>query len=148
MRGSCSVDHLGHCALQCVFIDFLEIISLSPFTLRPSWTLLFSRLSMMIWQKNISFKYRWWSEKKVVKWQKLKNALWDLTEKLLLLNVFSMQFWTEITNQSGSRIHAWILLEKKIYCIRIYSIFCRESPFYREWPQLVTILRSFNLPFV
>ena len=38
-------------------------------------------------------------------------------------------------------------LEKNFYYITIYSIFCRASPFYREWPQLVTILTSFDLPF-
>ena len=38
-------------------------------------------------------------------------------------------------------------LEKKIYCISFYSSFCRASPFHREWPQFVTILTSFDLPF-
>ena len=85
--------------------------------------------------------------KKIVKWQKFKTALCDLTNKMLLLNFVSMQFWTEISNQSGSQIHAWILLKKKCYYIRIYSIFCRASPFHREWPQLATILTSFDLPF-
>ena len=33
---------------------------------------------------------------------------------LLLLNFVSMQFWTEISNQSGSQIHAWILLKKNL----------------------------------
>jgi hypothetical protein len=36
---------------------------------------------------------------------------------MLQLNFVSMQFWTEIlqksSNQSGSQIHAWILLKKK-----------------------------------
>ena len=36
-------------------------------------------------------------------------------------------------------------LEKKVYYINFYSIFCRLSCFYREWPQLATILRSFDL---
>ena len=89
----------------------------------------------------------WWLEKKVVKWQKFKSALCNLTQKLLLLNFVSMQFLTEISNQSGSQIHAWILLKKKFYCIKIYSFFCRASPFHREWPQLATILTSFDLSF-
>ena len=82
----------------------------------------------------------WWLEKKVVKWQKFKSALCNLTQKLLLLNFVSMQFWTEISNQSGSQIHAWILLKKKLYFIRIYSIFCRASPFHHEWLPLINIL--------
>jgi hypothetical protein len=33
--------------------------------------------------------------------------------RVLLLSFVSMQFWTEISNQSGSqKIHAWILLKK------------------------------------
>ena len=82
----------------------------------------------------------WWLEKKVVKWQKFKSALCNLTQKLLLLNFVSMQFLTEISNQSGSQIHSWILLKKKIYCIRIYSIFFRASPFHSEWLPLINIL--------
>ena len=46
----------------------------------------------------------WWLEKKVVKWQFFKSALCNLTQKLLLLNFVSMQFLTEISNQSGSQI--------------------------------------------
>ena len=38
-------------------------------------------------------------------------------------------------------------LEKKFYYIRIYSIFCWASPFHCEWPQLVTVLTSFDLVF-
>ena len=45
---------------------------------------------------------------KLVKWQKYKTALCDLTEKLL-----PGLRWTEISNQSGSQIHAWILLKKE-----------------------------------
>ena len=82
----------------------------------------------------------WWLEKKVVKWQKFKSALCNLTQKLLLLNFVSMQFLTEISNQSGSQIHAWIVLKKTFYYIRIYSILCRASPFHREWLLLINIL--------
>ena len=90
----------------------------------------------------------WWPKRKNLlndRNSKLHFAIWQ--KKLLLLNFVSMQFWTEISNQSGSQIHAWILLKKEFYYIRIYSIFCRASPFHREWPQLVTILTSFDLPF-
>ena len=79
-------------------------------------------------------------KKKVVKWQKFKTALCDLTEKLFLLNFVSLKFWTEISNQSGSQIHAWILLKKKFYYISFYSSFCRASPFHREWLALINIL--------
>ena len=89
----------------------------------------------------------WWLEKKVVKWQKFKTSLCNLTEKLFLLNFVNLQFWTEVSNQSRSQIHALIFLKKKFYYISFYSSFCRASPFHREWPQLVTILTSFDLPF-
>ena len=121
-------------------------------TLRPFETFLFSGLPMMIWQKNLQtffiLQYRVSApkEKKLVKWQKFKTALWDLTEKLLLLNFVNMQFKTEVSNQSGSQIHAWILL-KKIIFVSFYSIFFRLSCFHCEWPQLATILTSFDLSF-
>ena len=79
-------------------------------------------------------------KKKVVKWQKFKTALCDLTEKLFLLNFVSLQFWTEISYQSGSQIHAWILLKKKFYYISFYSSFCRTSPFHRELFVLIDML--------
>ena len=86
------------------------------YTLRPFETLLFSGLPMMIWQKNLQRLFSFYSmviqKKKLVKWQKFKTALCDLTKKLLLLNIVRVQFWTEISNQSGSQIHAWILLKK------------------------------------
>ena len=82
----------------------------------------------------------WKLEKKVVKWQKFKTALCDLTEKLFLLNFVSLQFWTEISYQSGSQIHAWILLNFFFYCISFHSSFCRTSPFHREWLVLISIL--------
>ena len=92
---------------------------LNQLTLRPSGTLLFSGLPMLIWEKNKfsllslgKLLITWWSEKKVVNWQKVKTALCDLTKKLLLLNFVSMHFWTEISNRSGSQIHEWILLKK------------------------------------
>ena len=51
------------------------------------------------------------------------------------------------SHQSKSQIHGWIFLKKKFYFISFYSSFCRASPFHREWPQLVTILTSFDLSF-
>ena len=53
-------------------------------------------------------------KKKLVKWQKFKTALCDLTKKLLPSNFFSTQFWTEILHKSGCQIHGWILLKKSI----------------------------------
>ena len=38
------------------------------------------------------------------------------------------------------------LICTRLYII-VYSIFCRASPFHCEWSQLVTILKSFDLPF-
>ena len=81
----------------------------------------------------------WWLEKKVVKWQKFKSALCNLTQKLLLLNFVSMQFLTEISNQSGSQIHSWILLKKNLLCQNLFYFF-RASPFHSEWLPLINIL--------
>ena len=86
--------------------------------------------------------------KKLVKWQKSKTALCDLTEKLLPSNFETTKTLQKSSNQSGDQIHARILLKKTLYYIRIYSIFCRLKPFHCEWPQLVTILTCFDLCFV
>ena len=90
----------------------------------------------------------WWLEKKVVKWQKFKSALCNLTQKLLLLNFVSMQFWTEISNQSGSQIHARILLKQNSKII-IYSIFAGQVLFTvnglnwsQSWQVLICLLRK------
>ena len=40
------------------------------------------------------------------------------------------------------------LLEKKIYYISFYSIFCRLICFHCEWPQLAAILTTLDLSFV
>ena len=85
------------------------------------------------------------AEKKLVKWQKFKTALCDLTKKLLPSNLSSFKSGS---NQCGDQTHGWILLKKIFYYIRIYSIFCSASPFHCEWPQLVTILTFFDLCFV
>ena len=88
------------------------------------------------------------SKAKLVKWQKSKTALCDLTKKLLPSNFDMTKTWQKSSNQSGDQTHGWILLKKIFYYIRIYSIFCRLSPFHCEWPQLVTILTCFDLCFV
>ena len=53
----------------------------------------------------------------------IQNCTLWFDKKMLQLNFVSMQFWTEIlqksSNQSGSQIHEWILLKKRIYYIRI-----------------------------
>ena len=38
-------------------------------------------------------------------------------------------------------------LEKIILLYQFLLYFCRLSPFHREWPQLATILTSFDLSF-
>ena len=47
---------------------------------------------------------------KLVKWQKFKTAICDLTEKLLVSNFVRMKIWLKSSNQSGSQTHGWILL--------------------------------------
>ena len=48
------------------------------------------------------------------------------------------------SNQSGGQTHGWILLKKEFYYISFYSICCSLSPFHCEWPELSTILTSFD----
>ena len=48
--------------------------------------------------------------------------------------------------QSRGQTHGWILLKKTLYFISLYSILCSWSPFHREWPQMATILTSFDFP--
>ena len=118
--------------------------SVNP-TLRPFETLLFSGLPMMIWQKNLQPFFSYHSmvieKKKIVKWQKFKTALCDLTKKLLPSNFFSVQFWTEVlhksSNQSGCQIHGWILFKKSI--TSEFTLFVAVL-FYSEWPQLFKVL--------
>ena len=80
------------------------------------------------------------SKAKLVKWQKSKTALCDLTEKLLPSNFETTKTLQKSSNQSGDQIHARILLKKTLYYIRIYSIFCRLSPFHCEWLVLIQML--------
>ena len=98
-------------------------------TQRPSGTLLFNRLPMTIWQKNDKTADNRMIGKKIVKWQKFKSALCNLTKNLLLLNFVSMHFWTEISNQCKSQIHAWILLKKKNLLHQILFYFLQVKSF-------------------
>ena len=70
----------------------------------------------------------------IIQW----SSLDDLTEKLISL----ISLAKLVKNSCMDPLE-----KKEFYCIRIYSIFCRASPFHREWPHLVTILTSFDLPF-
>ena len=101
-------------------------------------------------EKTVSPKppIKWWWWKKLVKWQKFKTALCDLTKKVLPSNFVNRFVWHKSSNQSGGQIHGWIFLNFFFYYISFYSIFCRLSCFHCEWPQLATILISFNLSFV
>ena len=83
---------------------------------RPGYFSIAEKIRENNLQTFFHFTVWWLKRKKLVKWQKFKTALCDLTKKLLQLNFVSMQFWTDIlqksSNQSGSQIHAWILLKK------------------------------------
>ena len=88
----------------------------------------------------------WWFDRKIFfsfysksKWKNLSN---DRNSKLhfAIWQKNCFRWILSASNQSGSQIHVWILLKKKFYCIRIYSIFCRASPFHREWLALINIL--------
>ena len=75
------------------------------------------------------FSKTWKLEKKVVKWQKFKTALCNLTEKWFLLNFFSLPFWTEISNHSGSQIHGWIFLKKNSIISVFILVFADQVTF-------------------
>ena len=110
-------------------------------TLRPSRTLLFSGLPMIIWQKNKFLQYPLSkTAEKFVNWQQFKAALFDLREKKCACRI-------KPSDWCGGQTHGYILLKKNLYYISFYFIFCRLSPFHREWPQLATILTSFDLSF-
>ena len=66
--------------------------------------------------------------------KKVTQMIWQNFSLLALRNV------SKSSNQSGSQIHAWILLKKKIYYISFHSSFCRTSPFHREWLALINNL--------
>ena len=96
-----------------------------------------------------SVEFPWWFDRKIsffsktCEMAKCKATLCDLTEKLFVSNFIrwpNLQIILEVKSMDES---SW----KKIYYISFYSSFCRKSPFHREWPQLVTILTSFDLPF-
>ena len=62
------------------------------------------------------------SSAKLVKWQKCKTALCDMTEKLL-------HWTTKSSNHSGSQIHGWIFLKKKIlYQFLLYFLQFKSFP--------------------
>ena len=103
-----------------------------------------------------SVYFPWWFDRKncftktandndffSVKWQKLKLHLVISQKNCLCLTSLDDQIF-----KSFWKPNPWMnLLEKKIYYISFCSSFCRASPFHREWPQLVTILISFDLSF-
>ena len=84
-------------------------------------------------------------KEKTCQMTEIQNFTLRLTEKLLLLNFVSMQFLTEISNQSGSQIHSWILLKKNLLCQNLFYFF-RASPFHSEWLPLINILRIETFP--
>ena len=88
-----------------------------------SWKLKIKQIFQVRQQFQCFFKRRIWHEEHI----RHKNYIcWILSAC--------------ISNQCRSQIHAWILLKKNFYCINIYSIFCRASPFHREWLPLINIL--------
>ena len=103
-----------------------------------------------------SVDFPWWFDRKISffsvlakkswndKYSKLQSAIWRKNCFRRILSESSLN-WNQ-SGASGGQTHGWILLKKKFYCISFYSILCRLSPFHREWPQLATILTSFDFP--
>ena len=93
-------------------------------TLRPSGTLLFSGLPMIIWQKNKFLQYPLSkTAEKFVNWQQFKAALFDLREKKMCLSNKTFRLmW---------RPNAWIYpLEKKplLYKFLLYFLQVKSFP--------------------
>ena len=119
-------------------------------TLHPFETLLSSGLPMMIWQKSLQRLFSFYSmviqKKKLVKWQKFKTALCDLTEKLLLFHFVSMQFWTEILQKSSNKFFCQIimgsLLNSNVSEGRSVNYVPKMSEIYPHWSSGI-VLRDF-----
>ena len=83
-------------------------------------------------------KWWWWKKSLNGKNLKLHFVIWQ--KKVLPPNFVNRFVWHKSSNQSGGQIYGWIFLN-----ISVYSIFWRLSCFHCEWPQLATILMSFDL---
>ena len=129
------------CSRSCLWAHprvFRLLIRPCHHTLHPFGTLLFSGLPMMIWQKN---KFFYCPSKKIVKWQKFRTALRNLTKKNCFHQILSESSLNlNKSGASGGQTHGWIPLKKKFYCISFYSTSRRLSSFHREWLTLAKIL--------
>ena len=97
-------------------------------------------------EHNYSVDFPWWFDRKItffsllsktidkiklVKWQRFKTALCNLTKNCLrwILSALSLDWDLAQIFKSIWKPNAW----KKLYYISFYSIFCRLSCFHREW---------------
>ena len=105
-----------------------------------------------------SVNFPWWFDRKICRVQtklvrssffvKLQSAdlnFCHLTSFFFASIIPQSVFWSKSSNWSRGQTHDLILLNFFFYYITFYSIFSRLSLFHREWPQLATILTSFNL---
>ena len=120
------------------------ISSLAWCTLSPSGTLLFSGLPMIIWQKNKVF---FMVGKKSCQITEIQNCILQFDRKTASVEFCQHAVLDWDFKSIWKPNPCMDPLEKKLYYIKIYSSFCRASPFHCEWPQLVTILTRFDLSF-
>ena len=118
-------------------------------TLRPSETLLFSGLPMMIWQKKFQRTFFNSASSEEITYKKKFCQIVEVTCFILWFHEF-FQFLSKIcghkkflqsskpSNWSRAQTHGWILLKKRIYCNTFYSI-C-----YSEWLALTKIIMIWN----
>ena len=62
----------------------------------------------MIWKKKHTF-FHFTEAQKVVKWQKLKTALYEFTKKVLSSNVVRTEIRQKSSNHFWGQSHGWIL---------------------------------------
>ena len=89
-------------------------------------------------EKSAEFRQNW---TEAVFSSNCKVQIWIFFASIIPQSVF----WSKSSNWSRGQTHDLILLKFFFYYISFYSIFSRLSLFHREWPQLATILTSFNL---
>ena len=130
------VDQVMLITRKTIHLLYSETLKVCQFTLRPFETLLFSGLP-------IHFQYGDRKEKNLSndRNSKLHFVIWQKTASVEFCQHEVLDWDFAQIFKSIWKPNPWMdFFEKKFYRIRIYSIFCRASPFHREWLALINIL--------
>ena len=118
---------------QTIFANCL----VNHFTLRPSGTLLFSGLPMMIWQKNLQtiFAFEDFESYWQNLWNQSPNKVTSMTWQIFFLRALLQKssFKMVSLKPSAGQTHGLILPIFVFFYNRFKSILCRRSRFHREW---------------